>query len=91
MVNISNNGIISMNRGDTVEVPLFINVNDKLLPVRYPFSNADEIYLGITEPNQKWEHGKIPLFFCFIMRGGAAHPVGVGVSRNRAVLRRLRK
>ncbi len=55
MVNISNNGIISMNRGDTVEVPLFINVNDKLLPIRYPFSAEDEIYLGISEPNQRWE------------------------------------
>lgn len=63
MVEISKNGIIVMNRGDTVSFPLFININDKLLPARYPFSDADKIYLGITEPNQRWECALIKKVF----------------------------
>lgn len=59
MVNIDLSGNITMNRGDSVSVPLFINLGDKLMPIRYPFSAEDEVYVGITEPNQPWEFALI--------------------------------
>lgn len=47
MLTISNNGIITVNRGDDFSVPLFINQGTELAPVRYTLKNEDEIYLGI--------------------------------------------
>lgn len=47
MLTISNNGIITVNRGDDFSVPLFINRGTELAPVRYVLKDDDEIYLGI--------------------------------------------
>ena len=47
MLTISNNGIITVNRGDDFSVPLFINMGTELAPVRYTLKENDEIYLGI--------------------------------------------
>ena len=47
MLTISNNGIITVNRGDDFSVPLFINQGTELAPARYILTGTDEVYLGI--------------------------------------------
>lgn len=47
MLTISNNGIITVNRGDNFSVPLFINQGTEFEPIRYRLTGDDEVYLGI--------------------------------------------
>ena len=54
MVNI-NNGVISMNRGDTFYMPLVINMGTKFAPDYYQITEADTIYLGIMAQDNRWE------------------------------------
>ena len=61
MINISNNGFISMHRGDTFTVPLFINKGTKDDPIRLYIQehpNA-EVFFGVMEPNQSFEQALI--------------------------------
>lgn len=55
MFTISNDNIITLNRGDSAKTPLFINAGDEFSPVRYYLKDNDELYLGIMEPNQSFE------------------------------------
>lgn len=57
MINISNNGFISMHRGDTFTVPLFINQGTKEDPIRLYIQQhpSAEVFLGVMEPNQPFE------------------------------------
>ena len=57
MVFISNNGFIRLTRGDSFDVPLFINRGDKCYPDRYYLQGHPEatVYLGVMEPNQPFE------------------------------------
>lgn len=55
MVSISRDGIISLTRGDSFSVPLFINNGSQLKPERRILDDKDEIFLGIMEPNQIFE------------------------------------
>lgn len=61
MVTISNNGFISLTRGDSFSVPLFINMGTGMAPVRYSLLEhpETEIYLGVMEPNQPFEKALI--------------------------------
>lgn len=61
MVNISNNGFIYINRGDSFKIPLFINKNDSSDPIRFYIQDHPnaEIFLGVTEPNQPFEKAVI--------------------------------
>lgn len=59
MHTISNNGIITMTRGDFLQVPLFINAGDETDPARYKITDNDTVYLGIMEPNTPFEHSLI--------------------------------
>ena len=54
MVNIQN-GIITMNRGDTFYMPLHINYGDKLVPKQYTLTSKDTIYFALEEYNQPFE------------------------------------
>lgn len=56
MFNISNNGIISITRGDSASAPLFLNQGTEYNPVRYRIKDLDAIYLAVMEPNQCFEH-----------------------------------
>lgn len=60
------NGIIELNRGDTVTFPIYINIGTRLCPVIYEMRGCDEpdhgeepytdnLYFAIMEPNQRWE------------------------------------
>lgn len=62
MVEISNNGIISLNRGDSFEFPLFMNQGNKLYPIRYSLLkdvNLANVYFSITLPGQEFQNGLI--------------------------------
>ena len=55
MFNMGANNSISVNRGDTFSIPLFINVGSEHDPEQYDFPGDGEIYLGLMEPNQLFE------------------------------------
>ena len=57
MFHISNSGIISLNRGDSFKVPLFINIGTEEEPARVDFHKFPylEIYMGIMLPHQAFE------------------------------------
>lgn len=57
MYQISNNNIVSVERGDSFIVPLFINQGSKFKPIRYNLNNhkSAELYLGVMEFGQKFE------------------------------------
>ena len=54
MVNIQN-GIITMNRGDTFYMPVFINRGNKINPIRYTITSKDKVYFALEEYNQPFE------------------------------------
>ena len=58
MVNIQN-GIITMNRGDTFYMPLCINVGTKLEPTYYTITANDEVFFALEEYNQPFEFALI--------------------------------
>lgn len=55
MFDISNEGIISISRGDSFETPLFINQGTEIEPIRYELTEDDTLYFAVMEPNQKFE------------------------------------
>lgn len=55
MFNISESGIVTVNRGDSFKFPITIQVGDILTPKRYELQPGDVLYLGIMEPNQPFE------------------------------------
>lgn len=61
MQDISSNGFITLNRGDTFSAPLFINQGDPLNPLRFDINLHPEanIYFGVMEPNQSFENALI--------------------------------
>lgn len=63
MTNISNNGMVTIHRGDTFKYPLFINAGTQTRPIRYRINSKDQIYLSICEPNQPFECGVIRKVF----------------------------
>ena len=61
MLTISNNGFISLTRGDSFTVPLFINRGTVFHPRRYYIADNPNaaVYLGVMEPNQPFERAII--------------------------------
>lgn len=60
MIDLSRNGIIEVNRGDSFELPLFINQGTDITPIRYNMKNSNsEVYVGVMEPNQPFERAII--------------------------------
>ena len=57
MFHINNSGIISLNRGDSFKVPLFINMGTDSEPVRVDLHKFPylEVYMGIMLPHQTFE------------------------------------
>ena len=47
--------IIKINRGDSFEFPVTLNIGSALASVVYKLSETDVLYLGIMEPNQPFE------------------------------------
>lgn len=60
MIDLSRNGIIEVNRGDSFELPLFINQGTDIAPFRYNMKDSNsEVYVGVMEPNQPFERAII--------------------------------
>ena len=59
MFNISNNRIVTMNKGDSIKVPLFINAGDETELIRYILQEGDKLYFSVMEPNAPFECGVI--------------------------------
>jgi len=55
MVKIANNQIITMHRGDTFSVPVYISTGTSIEPEHYVLDQYDTVYFGICEPNMPWE------------------------------------
>lgn len=55
MFDISNEGRITLTRGDSFSSPLFINAGTEIRPVRYHLSEDDIVYFAVMEPNRKFE------------------------------------
>lgn len=56
MLDVSRNNQIAVTRGDSFEVPLFLNAGSDVNPVRYVLDDKDQIFLGIMEPNSCFEN-----------------------------------
>ena len=61
MLEISNNGIISISRGDYVEIPLFINQGNKMYPIRYSMVKdpLSTVTFAVMAPQQHFERAII--------------------------------
>lgn len=55
MFHISNNGIVTVNRGDSFEFPITLNIGSSIDRTDYVLGQTDVLYLGIMEPNQPFE------------------------------------
>ncbi len=56
MFEISNNGIIKINRGDSFSLNVFINIGTVIKPIQYVLKDDDRVYFALMEPNQPFEH-----------------------------------
>lgn len=59
MFNLSFNGIITMNRGDSFTLPLLLNAGSTMLPLRYELAESAVVYFAVMEPNQPFENALI--------------------------------
>lgn len=55
MLSISQNGIISMSKGDSWKTSIFINIGTDLEPAPYNLEEGDHVYFGVMEPNQPFK------------------------------------
>lgn len=55
MFDISSNGIIRINRGDSFTLNVFINLGTCLEPIQYVLEPGDKVYFALMEPNQPFE------------------------------------
>ena len=52
---ISSNGIVTVNRGDSFELPLSLNIGDSINRKKYTLTENDTLYIGIMQPNEPFE------------------------------------
>ena len=63
MFSVSNNGIITINRGDSFSLDVFVNVGTPWEPVQYILTGDDKVYFALCEPNQPFEFALIRKVF----------------------------
>ena len=61
MLEISNNGIITITKGDYAEIPLFLNQGNQLYPIRYSLQKDQQSYItfAIMRPNEIFERAVV--------------------------------
>ena len=59
MFSISTNGIVTVNRGDSFELPITLKIGSSMSSNFYKLTSEDTLYLGIMEPNQRFEDAVI--------------------------------
>jgi hypothetical protein len=55
MFDLSYNGIITVNRGDSFSMPLILNIGNNMDPKRYELTEHSFVYFAVMEPNQPFE------------------------------------
>lgn len=63
MLDVSGNGIICVNRGDSFTLDVFVNIGTNLVPLQYYLTENDKIYFALMEPNQPFEHALLGKVF----------------------------
>ena len=63
MCEISYNGIITVNRGDSFSIDIPLSTGSTLFPVKFALDKGDFVYLGVMEPNQPFEDAIIRKMF----------------------------
>ena len=58
-----NSDIITINRGDTLNLTYFINAGTPVCPARYELQGDDKLYFGVMYPNHYWEQSLIKKVF----------------------------
>lgn len=59
MLDISKNGIITLNRGDSFTLEMDLNIGSAIEPVLYFMTENDRLYFAIMEPNQPFEEALV--------------------------------
>ena len=59
MFNISYDGIITINRGDSFRLPLMLNYGTKMEPLMYRMTPKSFVYFAVMEPNEPFENALI--------------------------------
>ncbi len=63
MLDVSKNGIITLNRGDVFSLNVTVNAGSVLEPVIYPMEEGDKLYFALMEPRQPFEHALVRKVF----------------------------
>lgn len=65
MFTISNNGFVTLTRGDSFRAPLFINWGTDEVPVRFAILEHPKatVYVGVMECNQRFENALIRKYY----------------------------
>jgi hypothetical protein len=59
MFDISNNGIITLTRGDSFKMPLVLNLGTNIRPRKVSLDENSFVYFAVMEPNQPFEDALI--------------------------------
>ena len=59
MQSIANNGIITMNAGDSFTTYIYLNAGNEAYPFPYILEGTAKLYFAIVEPNQPFEEGVV--------------------------------
>lgn len=59
MLTVSRDGIIQLSRGDSCDLPLFINAGTATEPIRFDMREHENtvVYVSVMEPNRYFEQG----------------------------------
>lgn len=63
MFDYSPQHIITVNRGDSFELPLFINAGTIFEPIRYELKDGDKVLFAVKEPHQSFENAIVRKLF----------------------------
>lgn len=55
MLTVNKYNILTFNKGDDIELSLFLDCGSALSPIQYELTNDDTLYFGIIEYNQPFE------------------------------------
>lgn len=59
MLDVSKNGIITLSRGDSFSLNVFVNLGTELEPIPYRLKEGDKLYFALMEPHKPFEHALI--------------------------------
>ena len=59
MLDVSKNGIITLSRGDSFYLNIFVNLGTELNPIPYRLKEGDKLYFALMQPHQPFENALI--------------------------------